>query len=50
MKKTWFGLKIKWGKCKGWVWGVLEWEKRESIKRDRRKMTENCVDPIYRKT
>ena len=39
-EENWFGLKIKWGMWKGWVWGVLEWEKRESIERDRRKMRE----------
>ena len=36
MKNTWFRPKIKCGMWEVWVWRVLEWEKRETVERNRR--------------
>ena len=48
MKKTWFGLKIKWWMWRGWVWGVWEREKWVSIERDQRKWEKIALKHIYR--
>ena len=50
MKNTSFGPKIKWGRWRGWVRGVLEREKSVSVQRNQREMKRKSYWSFIEKT